>query len=357
LRIGFLPENDCASVVAAQEFGFFADQGLNVQLSRESSCAWLRDKLISGELDAAHAPATLPFVLSLGLDFEQCPCVSGMVLSLQGNAITISRTLWKQGVKDAEALRNRVCRDWGKRTYTLGVVFPYAPSYFLLCDWMRSAAIIPHSHVRIVVVPPEQMFPMLELGYLDGFCAGEPWTSVAEAADAGVCLATSAQLAPLHPEKVLIVRREFAERRADVHRKMITALLEASRHCDDIGNCEGLCEILAQPQFVNAPVECLRPGLIGPFVSRGGKRESLFGLNVLRQYQANDPCSEKAAWITGRLCAFLKPGGHEKFPAPRYADIYRPDIFRMAERRVRKGKEPAEKLPLTVLAEPRCLTA
>jgi len=358
LRVGFLPENDCAAVVAAQELGFFSDQGLNVELSRESSCASLRDKLIHGELDAAHAPATLPFVLSLGLDFEQSACVSGLILSLQGNAITISRTLWKQGVHDADALRTRICRDWGKRTFTFGVVFPYAPSYFLLCDWLRSSGVIPHSHVRIVVVPPEQMFPMLELGYLDGFCVGEPWTSVAEDSGVGVCLATSVQLAPLHPEKALIVRREFAERRAETHERLIAALLAATAHCEDCGHLEALCEILAKPQFVNAPVECLQPGLIGPFIARGGQRESLFGLNVLREYHANIPSSEKAAWITGRLCNFLKPGEPHAFPAPHYDDIFRPDIFRRAERRVKKLNLPvAEELPITPLAEPRCLTA
>ena len=358
LRVGFLPENDCAAIVAAQEYGFFSDHGLNVELSREASCASLRDKLIHGELDAAHAPATLPFVLSLGLDFEQRACVTGMVLSLQGNAITISRALWKQGVRDAESLRTRICRDWGKRTFTFGVVFPYAPSYFLLCDWLRAAGVIPHSHVRIVVVPPEQMFPMLELGYLDGYCVGEPWTSVAVEAGVGVCLETSAHLAPLHPEKALVVRRDFAERRADVHERLIAALIEASLHCDDCGNAEALCDILAQPQFINAPVECLRPGLIGPFTSRSGQRESLFGLNILSQYCANEPSNEKAAWITSRLCNFLKPGEPQSFPAPQYDDIFRSDIFNQAERLVRKAKgSAARKLPITPLAEPRILTA
>ena len=54
-----------------------------------------------GELDAAHAPAGLPFMANLGVDSDPCACVSGLVLSLEGNAITLSRRLWESGVQDA----------------------------------------------------------------------------------------------------------------------------------------------------------------------------------------------------------------------------------------------------------------
>jgi hypothetical protein len=70
--------------------------------------------------------------------------------------------------------------------------------------------IVPEHEVRLVVTPPSQMFPMMKLGYLDGFASGEPWSSLVIDAGVGVCVATSSQLAPLHPEKVLMVRQSFA---------------------------------------------------------------------------------------------------------------------------------------------------
>ena len=123
MRIGYLAVSDCAPLVYASESGLFEKYGLEVHLQRETSWANVRDKVIYGELDAAHAPATLPFLANLGIESDPCACVSGLVLSLQGNSVTISRRLWDEGVRDAAGLRDKVYKNWGKRTFTFGVVF------------------------------------------------------------------------------------------------------------------------------------------------------------------------------------------------------------------------------------------
>src|SRR5580692_7833500 len=257
LQVGFLPVSDCAPLVQAHESGLFAKYDLEVELQRIASWAALRDRVVDGTLDAAHAPATLPFLTNLGLESEPCECIGGMILSLQGNAITISRTLWEQGVRSAETMREQIYRSWGKRTFTFGVAFPFSTQYFLLREWLKSGGIIPNVEVRMVVVPPTQMFPTLKLGYIDGYCVEEPWTSVAVQADVGVCVATSAELVPLHPEKVLMVRQSFAHGRPDEHERLLAALLEACAYCDQPQNRRLLSELLAQPHYVNAPAECL----------------------------------------------------------------------------------------------------
>ncbi len=332
LRLGFLPENDCASLVVAHELGWFAEQNLHVELSRESSCASLRDRILQGQLEAAHAPATLPFVLTLGLDFEQANCISGMVLSLQGNALTISQRLRKEGVCDADTLRRRIFAEWGRRTYTFGVPFPYSAQYFLLCQWLRSAGIVPHQHARIVVVPPEQMFPTLELGYLDGYCAGEPWNSVAAEAGAGVILATSAQLAPLHPEKALLVREDFAGDRADEHECLISVLREACAFCEQPGNRELICAMLAQPKYVNAPVECIRAGFGGALLAPVRSARTPPALNVFCQHHANEPSAAKSEWVADNLATVLLPAGGKSARRPKLNFIFRPDIFERSQR-------------------------
>src|SRR5260370_28874252 len=118
LRIGFLAVSDCAPLVEAYEAGLFEKYGLEVQLQRETRWAEVRDKVIYGDLDAAHAPATLPFLANLGIESDPCACVTGLVLSLQGNAITISSELWEAGVRDAVTLREQIYRHWRKRTFT-----------------------------------------------------------------------------------------------------------------------------------------------------------------------------------------------------------------------------------------------
>src|SRR6476469_7881090 len=55
LRLGFVPLIDCAPLVMAHELGLFSKYGLNVTLQRQLGWATVRDKLIHGELDAAHA--------------------------------------------------------------------------------------------------------------------------------------------------------------------------------------------------------------------------------------------------------------------------------------------------------------
>src|SRR5579859_3919366 len=333
LRIGFLPVNDCAPLVYASEGGLFEKYDLEVQLQRESSWVNLRDKVIYGDLDAAHAPATLPFLANLGLESDPCSCVSGMVLSLQGNAITISRRLWDQGVHSAETLRERIYKDWGKRTYTFAVVFSYSSQELLLRQWLKSAGIAPGLEVRIVAVPSSQMFPTLKLGYIDGYCVGEPWTSVAVQAGAGVCVATSADLAPQHPEKVLMVRQSFAAGRAEEHERLLSALLEACAFCQAPRNRPLLSEILAHPQYVNAPIDCVRAGLVGPFQVGERLLPNVNDLTTFHDHDANEPTDEKARWIMDGLYELLqqtlfknKALGH----APVLKNIFRRDIFERA---------------------------
>ncbi|HWX20344.1 MAG TPA: CmpA/NrtA family ABC transporter substrate-binding protein [Candidatus Binatia bacterium] len=331
LRVGFLPVSDCAPLVYAREADLFEKYDLEVELERENSWASLRDKVIDGELDAAHAPATLPFLANLGLDSDPCACVSGLVLSLQGSAITISRQLWEQGVRDAATLREQIYRTWGKRSYTFGVSFSFSTQELLLRHWFKSAGIIPEVEIRIVAIPPEQMFPTLKLGYIDGYCVSEPWTSVAVQAGVGVCVATSAQLAPRHPEKVLMVRQSFATGRADEHERLVAALLEACAFCDAPENRWQLSDLLAQPHYVNAPAECIQAGLAGQFsCSVPGNASPVDDLVVFHRDNANEPCDGKARWLMNELYELLKNTifkYQKQERTPVLKNIFRRDIF------------------------------
>lgn len=302
LLVGFIPEADCAPIVVAQELGLYKKYGLAVELQRELSWGNIQYKITRRQLHAAHAPASLPFLINLGLTPEKCACVAGMVLSLQGNAITISRDLWNRGVRDAESLGRHIMRD--KRSYTFGVGCPLGPQYSLLCQWLRSAGIPFHIKVRIEPVAATQMFPLLKMGYLDGCCVGEPWSALAVQAGVGACVATSAELAPLHPEKVLLVRRDFAEQQREQHERLIAALIEACAFCDQPENRSQLCDLLALPQYVNVPADCLEATLLEP--ASFGLPHPANSSPIFHRDRANDPTAAKAAWITGRLYEFLR---------------------------------------------------
>jgi ABC-type nitrate/sulfonate/bicarbonate transport system substrate-binding protein len=48
----------------------------------------------------------------------------------------------------------------------------------------------------------------------------------------GWVVATGAELEPRHPEKVLMLRRDFAEQHEAEHLALIAALVEAGHFCD-----------------------------------------------------------------------------------------------------------------------------
>lgn len=332
VRLGFVPLTDCAPLVMAQELGLFRKYDLNVQLSRELGWATIRDKVVYGELQAAHAIAAMPLIATLGIGSVACDCLTGLVLNLHGNAITLSNELRRAGVRDAATLREVILKARGERTFTFGVVYLYSSHHFLLRNWLASAGLNPDRDVRIVVVPPPQMVANLKSGNLDGFCVGEPWNSVAVQSRAGWCVATSAELDPGHPEKVLMTRRDFSEDRPDEHLALIAALLEACEYCDDPANHDALINTLSRPEYVGTSAAALRCGITGEFDFGHGVTRVVRDFTVFHRDHANEPSGDKAAWVLQRLRASgLCPQSTDlNFPLGRR--IFRADLFEKAVR-------------------------
>src|ERR1700712_4430113 len=65
--LGFMALTDSASLIVAATQGFAQPYGLHINLHRQSSWANLRDKLVSGELDAAHSLYGLMYAVHLGI--------------------------------------------------------------------------------------------------------------------------------------------------------------------------------------------------------------------------------------------------------------------------------------------------
>ena len=332
LKIGYVPLIDSAPFIVAQEKGFFARYGLSVELTREPGWATIRDKIIYGELDAAHAVAGMPFAATLGLGSIVCECVTGLVLNMHGNAITLSRELYDRGVRDARTLKQIIDRDRGEKTYTFGVTYPFSSHNFLLRQWLSSAKIDPDKDVHIVVVPPPQMFANLRAGNLDGFCVGEPWNSVAVRAGVGWCVTTSAELAPNHPEKVLMLRKEFAEQHAEEHQRLVAAMLEACDFCDQPDYREELVSLLSRNTYLNVPAQSLRQSLMTAFDCGYGKTKPVYDFHVFHRHSANEPSLDKAAWVINHIIhsgLAAQPDGIVRGTA---AKVFRADLYEEAKK-------------------------
>jgi ABC-type nitrate/sulfonate/bicarbonate transport system substrate-binding protein len=332
LRVGFVPLNDCAPFAVARELGLFAKYGLQVELRRELGWATIRDKIIHGELDAAHALAGMPVAAAFGLGSVRCECVSGLVLSLHGNAITLSTALWESGVRDAVTLREQIRKTRAEKIYTFGIVFSFSSHNFLLRQWLASGGIDPDRDVRIVVVPPAQMVANLKSSNLDGYCVGEPWNSLAVHRRIGWCAAISAELAPGHPEKILITRRKFAEERGPEHLALIASLIEACAFCDRPENTHEVARILAQPHYLNLPAEMLSRSLRGWCDLGGGRVEAMPDFQIFHRNEANEPTQEKIAWIVRSILQSGLLPERSVVQTAAVREIFQPDIFHKAQR-------------------------
>ena len=330
LRLGYVPLNDAAPFIVAHETGIFARHGLDVSLKRELGWATIRDKIAYGELDAANALGALLLNAHLGLEAPPCECLTACILSTAGNAITLSQRLWDNGVRDATTLHDEIIRTRHERTLVIGVAARYSSHFLHVCDWLRSGNINPRRDVRIVVVPPPQVYRNLAAGTIDGYCVGEPWNTLAIQNGSGWCPTTSSELHPGHVEKVLLVHADFARQRHDEHLALVAALHEACLQCDEPDFRPEMVKLLARREYLNQSPKVISAGLVGPM--QLGRDRSIDAASFVRfgRDDLNNPTPERAGWLTTH---FERIGAIPKTPGTAVKVIretFRADLFRQA---------------------------
>jgi ABC-type nitrate/sulfonate/bicarbonate transport system substrate-binding protein len=296
VRIGFIPLADCAPLLVAREHGMFDRHGVRLELSCEVGWATVREKLLYGQLDAAHAIAGLVLAMRMGLSTPRCRVVAPFVFNLNGNAITLSRDFWNRGVRDAASLK-KLIRSTTSRLFTFAVVSRCSSHNFLLRQWLTAGGIKVDSDVRIVVLPPTQMVANLAAGLIDGYCVGEPWNSVAVERGIGWIAATSEQLAPAHPEKVLLTTEKFIAGHPEETLAIVAALKEACEFCDAKENRGEVAHILASSGYFEGNEKILQRSLVGPLDLGTGHSADAASFHVFHRREANEPTSERGRWL------------------------------------------------------------
>jgi nitrate/nitrite transport system substrate-binding protein len=270
VRIGFIPLTDCASVVIASVMKFDEKYGIKIVLSKEASWAAVRDKLVNGELDAAHVLYGLIYGVQLGIGGNKKDMSVLMNLNNNGQAITLSNQLKDKGVTTGEALKKLV--DTEKRDYTFAQTFPTGTHAMWLYYWLASKGINPMTDVKTITVPPPQMVANMRVGNMDGYCVGEPWGARAIYDKIGFTAATTQDIWTDHPEKVLGCTAEFVQKNPNTARALIMAVLEASQYIDAIANRHKVAEIIADKSYVNCPVDVIDQRFEGKYEDGLGKK-------------------------------------------------------------------------------------
>ena len=270
VRLGFVPLLDAAPLLLARQMEFFERQGLRVILQPELGWASIREKLLYGELEAAHAPAVMALSMQLGLQSRACPVVADLILSRQGNAITLSKELWQKGVRDGRSFSLAV-RSEVPRRFVFAVVSIFSSHHFLVRQWLVRHGVNPETDIRFVVLPPNLMCEHLREGNIDGYCAGEPWNSTAVLSGDGWIVADSEEIAPRHPEKALVARADFSISRPEACQGLRRALAEACQWCDAPGHRPVVAQALEASGYFDLPLKVLANSLTGT-MDRGAGR-------------------------------------------------------------------------------------
>lgn len=345
LTLGFIPMTDCAPLVIAYLRGFFKNNGLNVQLSKEAGWAAVRDGLIQGRLDASHALAGMPLSVQLGLEGPPAPMITAVGLSLNGNAVTFSKRLGQEGVTTGPALKQYL--KTGK-TLTGSMVFSSSMYNYTLRYWLAHHGINPDKDLRLVTLLPSQQFTNLQAGILDFFCVTEPWNQRAVAEGVGFTAVVDRDIWAGHIEKVLAVMEPWAKANPNTHRALVKSIIQACQYCDDPKNRQEVADLISPKPYLNANPAYATPPLLGKYDYGGfdSKGEPLKNVKPVEDFfvfyrsaatpylqgnnQATYPWKSQGMWI---LTQMVRWGQIPAFPQEAeklLGQIYRTDVYRSA---------------------------
>lgn len=339
ITAAFVPLTDSAILIAAQRMGFAEAEGIELHLSCERSWATVRDRLIYGHVQVAHLLAPLAVAVSLGLGHPAVSLAAPFKLGMNGNALTLSTELAaaldpcpRNRVADPEATAHDLAAAIGlhRRKPVIGIVHRYSSHALTLRYWLATAGVDPDRDLTLRVLPPSIMVEALDAGEIDGFIAGEPWSSVAVAEGLGEIVAFSANIWRRSVEKLLAMRSDWAEANPDLLGQLLRALDRSAAWCEDPANRSALATMLSADDVIGQPAALIEQALAGrmPLV-HGGEVIELPDFLIFHREAANFPWRSQALWIYSQFVRWglVAPGEAAQAAAER---VFRPDLYRRA---------------------------
>ncbi|MEM6344955.1 MAG: CmpA/NrtA family ABC transporter substrate-binding protein [Bacteroidota bacterium] len=375
LTFGFIKLTDMAPLAIAKELGYFEDEGLFVTIEAQSNWKNVLDRVIDGQLDGSHMLAGQPIAAGAGFG-RQAELITPFSMDLNGNGITVSNEVWgamkphlemeggkpKHPIK-AEALKPVVesYRQSGK-PFKMGMVFPVSTHNYEIRYWLAAAGIHPGMYtaeniqgqvdadVLLSVTPPPQMPATLEAGTIYGYCVGEPWNQQAVFRGIGVPVTTNYDIWKNNPEKVFVLRKDFAEKYPNTTVAITKALIRAAKWLDTPGNRPAAVGILSKPDYVGADSIVIANSMTGTFEFEKGDKRSMPDFNVFYRYHATYPFYSDGIWFLTQMRRWgqISEAKSASWYGDKIKEIYRPDLWeKAAQALVEEGKIPAADLPET----------
>ncbi|MEL1241373.1 CmpA/NrtA family ABC transporter substrate-binding protein [Flavobacterium flavipallidum] len=267
VKLGFIPLTDCSPIVMAKELGLFKKYGVEVIVTKESSWANVRDKILTGELDGAHCLYSMPFSVYTGVGGKAGSEMKiAMMLNSNGQAISLSNDFCgKVGFKEMAKVAPVVAAKLkAEKEVTFAMTFPGGTHDLWLRNWLAAAGVNQKTS-KIITIPPPQMVANMKVGNMDGFCVGEPWGGVAAMQGVGFTQIASQDIWKDHPEKALVVNKDFSAKRREDLKKVMKAIMEACKWLDVPANRKKTADIIGKPAYVNANNDVIQDRLNGEY--------------------------------------------------------------------------------------------
>jgi len=275
-KLGYIALTDAAPLVIAKEKGLFEKHGLpDVDVAKQASWGATRDNLVLGGaangIDGAHILSPLPYLMHTGKvtqNNQPVPMAILARLNYDSQGISVAKEYADTGVQlDASKLKAAfdAKRAAGKEIKA-AMTFPGGTHDLWIRYWLAAGGIDPDKDVSTIVVPPPQMVMNMKIGNMSGFCVGEPWNQRAISDNIGFTAATSQQIWPEHPEKVLGTRAQWVKENPNTARALTAAVLEAARWIDaSDDNRRETAQVLAGRAWINTKVETLQGRMLGQY--------------------------------------------------------------------------------------------
>ncbi len=378
LKLGFIKLTDMAPLAIAKEKGFFAEEGLNVTLEPQANWKVLLDGVIGGQLDAAHMLAGQPLAATIGYG-TKADLIAPLSLDLNGNAITLSNKVYgkieaslKKGADgkpehpiSAASLKPVIAEyKAAGKPFKMGMVFPVSTHNYELRYWLAAGGVQPGyytpgdvggtigAETTISVTPPPQMPATLEAGTIDGYAVGEPWNQAAVQKKIGVPVITDDEIWHDNPEKVLGLRKDFAEKYPATTAALLRAVIKAQQWLDAEGgkNRAEAVKILAQPNYVGADANVIAASMTGNFTFAPGDTRPAPGFNIFFEKNAGYPFYSDAVWYLTQMRRWgqIAEDKTDQWYFDTAKSVYRPDLYLAAANKLVADKViPAGSVPQT----------
>lgn len=298
IKVGFIPLTDCASVVMAAVKKFDEKYGIRIVPSKEANWASVRDKLLSGELDAAHVLYGLVYGVHMGVGGPKRDMAVLMTLNNNGQAITLASQLKEKGVVDGASLKQVVAAS-APGSYTFAQTFPTGTHAMWLYYWLAAHDIHPFKDVKSIVVPPPQMVANARVGNMHGYCVGEPWNQRAVIDGIGFTAVTTQDIWTDHPEKVLGTSAAWVDKHPNAARALTAAVLDASRWIDaSEANRKETAKVIAARSYVNTDVDVIEGRILGRYDNGLGRKwQDANAMKFFRDGAATFPWLSDGMWF------------------------------------------------------------